>query len=63
MSGVDMTEQVMVRMTPDTLCQLQAASKANERTVSQTVRYAIRLYLAAEGERLEAARDALEDNQ
>lgn len=39
------TQQVMVRLTPDHMTALAAHSAANERTVAQTVRLAIRQYL------------------
>ncbi len=39
------TEQVMVRLTPDVLDQLRTVAASDERTVAQTVRFAIRSYL------------------
>jgi predicted HicB family RNase H-like nuclease len=41
------TEQVMVRMTPELLERLKEHANAEERSVAQTVRMAIRSYLGA----------------
>ncbi len=41
----EMTEQVMIRLTPDLLQQLKDAAQSEERTVAQTVRLAIKSYL------------------
>ena len=43
--AAEMTEQVMIRLTPDLLDQIKAASADQERTVAQTVRLAIKAYL------------------
>ena len=40
------SEQVMVRLTPDLAAQLKVRSDEEERTVSQTVRLAIKRYLS-----------------
>jgi predicted HicB family RNase H-like nuclease len=47
MSNGELSEQIMVRVTPECLADLQAAAARQERTVAQTVRLAIRLYLDA----------------
>jgi predicted DNA-binding protein len=41
------TEQVMVRLTPDIYDELKAVSDREERNVAQTVRLAVRQYLAS----------------
>lgn len=43
----ELTEQVMVRMTPELLNRLRERAAAEERTVAQTVRRAIKRYLEA----------------
>ena len=45
----ELTEHVMVRLSHDLLKQVIANAVENERTVAQTVRLAIKRYLAAEG--------------
>lgn len=45
MSDPELTVQVVVRMTPDLLAMAKAHADANERTVAQTVRLALRRYL------------------
>ena len=48
MHGVtELTEQVMVRLTPDLRAALEADAKANERNLSQTIRLAIRQHFGA----------------
>ena len=42
----EMSEQVMVRLTPDLLAALRAVAERQERTVAQTVRLAIKEYLS-----------------
>ncbi len=44
--AAEKTEQVMVRLSPDLYEQLRTESEAEERTVAQTVRLAIKQYLA-----------------
>lgn len=46
MSAKPKTVQVLVRMPPDLRDALKAHGEANDRTMAQTVRYAVRLYLA-----------------
>lgn len=41
-----LTAQIVVRLTPALLGQLEADAAANERTVGQTVRLAIERFLA-----------------
>lgn len=41
------TEQVMVRMPPDLLTELRSRAEREERSVAQTVRLAIKLYLSS----------------
>lgn len=43
--SAEKTEPVMVRLTPEVLAQLKARAEREERTVAQTVRFAIRAYL------------------
>lgn len=43
----EMTEQVMIRLPADLLRQLKDDAQAQERTVAQTVRLAIKSYLGA----------------
>jgi predicted DNA-binding protein len=43
--AADMSEQVMVRLTPDLLDQLKTVAEDQERTVAQTVRLAIKQFL------------------
>lgn len=42
----DRMVQVMVRMPPEMLAALKREAKAEDRTVAQTVRRALKLYLA-----------------
>jgi len=44
--AAERTEQVMVRLTPDIYEELRVRSDEEERTIAQTVRLAIRQYLA-----------------
>jgi len=44
--AAEKSEQVMVRLTPDLLEALRAASQDQERTVAQTIRLAVKRYLA-----------------
>jgi hypothetical protein len=44
--GAEMSEQVVVRVTPDLLSQLRSVADSQERTVAQTVRLAIKTYLS-----------------
>ena len=44
--ATEKTEQVMVRLTPDLLEALRTVSQDQERTVAQTIRLAVREYLA-----------------
>lgn len=44
----DGEQQVVVRMPADLHAALKARSAKDERTVAQTIRYALRLYLADE---------------
>ena len=44
--ATEMSEQVMVRLTPDLLESLRAVSQDQERTVAQTIRLAVKQYLA-----------------
>lgn len=46
---VRMPHQIVVRVPPGLFAELTANAKANDRTVAQTVRRAIRLFLADEG--------------
>lgn len=46
-----MTEQVMVRMTPEMLASLERDAHAQERTVAQTVRLACKRFLGVSHER------------
>jgi hypothetical protein len=39
------TEQVMVRMSPDLLTELRLRAERDERSVAQTVRLAIKVFL------------------
>lgn len=41
------TEQVMVRMSPDLLTELRSQAEREERSVAQTVRLAIKVYLSS----------------
>jgi predicted DNA-binding protein len=43
--AADKTQQVMVRLSPDLHQQLKAKADNEERTVSQTIRLAIKTYL------------------
>jgi predicted HicB family RNase H-like nuclease len=43
--ATEMSEHVMVRLTPELRAQLQAAAERQERTVSQTVRLALKRFL------------------
>jgi hypothetical protein len=45
----DLTEQVVVRLSTETLRALQASARENERNVTQEIRMAIRKHLAAVG--------------
>lgn len=40
-----LSEQVVIRLTPDMLAELREVSERNERTVAQTVRLAIKRFL------------------
>jgi predicted DNA-binding protein len=44
--AAEMTEQVMVRLTPDMYELLKAESERDERSIAQTVRLAIKRYLS-----------------
>lgn len=44
--AAERTEQVMVRLSPEIYEELRANSDEEERTIAQTVRLAIRQYLA-----------------
>ena len=41
-----LTEQIVVRFTPELMEKLRKDSEANERTVSQTVRFVVERYLS-----------------
>ena len=44
------SKQMMVRVTPDIAHQLERLSERDERTISQTIRLAIKKYLEADRE-------------
>ncbi len=43
--ATEMSEHVMVRLTPELRAQLKAAAESQERTVSQTIRLALKRFL------------------
>lgn len=43
--ATEMSEHVMVRLTPELRAQLKAAAEMHERTVSQTIRLALKKFL------------------
>lgn len=43
--ATEMSEHVMVRLTPELRAQLKAAAERQERTVSQTIRLALKQFL------------------
>lgn len=46
MSDLPLSEQIVVRLPLDLLRELQMFAKANERTVSQEIRFVLRLHYA-----------------
>ena len=49
-----MSEQIMVRVDRDLLAQLKTDAEKNERSVAQSCRYAIRLYLSSRPDPLDS---------
>lgn len=50
-TGPALSEQIMVRISPDLLAALTADAKANGRNVSQSARFAMERYLEGKAQR------------